>query len=99
MFVEDLDAYFQDFGEAVQVGLPATDEAEMQAIFDDDFQVVNGDYVDVSSSLPVLTVKTEDVVRLGISHGTRIVVRTADYYVTNHQPDGTGMGLLFLRKG
>jgi hypothetical protein len=91
MFVEDLDVFFVDFGEIVEVG-DIGFEQDIKAIFDDDYQVISeSEYADVSTSVPAITVKTADALLVGISRHSRVVVRGAEYVVRESKPDGSGI--------
>ncbi len=91
MFQEDLDVFFVDFGEMVEVGDIGFEE-EIKALFDDDYQVISdSEYADVSTSVPAITVKTADAYAVGISRHTRVVVRGKEYVVRESQPDGAGI--------
>ena len=93
-FIENLDPFFSDWGETVIVdgAFPLT------AIFNDDFQPLDSDYLTVSSSSPQIDVQSADVARLGIVRGTIITIQGTDYSVHDLQPDGTGISVLRLHR-
>jgi hypothetical protein len=91
MFYEtDLAAFFTDFGEAAIL----QDGTEITVIFDAAFSMASPMGVDVESSKPMVTAKSEDVESL--SHGSTITIRDTLYMIVGIQPDGTGITNLFL---
>lgn len=78
--------------------LVVTDTAEsLWAIFDNDYLEVLGD-PGVETRAPVMQCRTSDVEALAIQKDTEIQFDERTYRVHKHQPDGTGMSLLVLRK-
>lgn len=73
------------------------------AIFKRDYQLVSADDIGFESRQPALTCRTSDVVVRAIGKD-QIITGLADdagapitYRVVRHEPDGTGMSVVFLR--
>jgi hypothetical protein len=101
-FKQDLDFIFQDAGEEVLVG-PEYEEEIILGFFGNAHQSFGGgQFVEVSSSQPILIVQNKDVAEYGITTGTRVVVEEEGeevaYFVRDPQPDGNGCTYLQLRK-
>lgn len=69
----------------------------LQAIFDNEF-VESETEPGVEGRQPVLACRTSDVTNLEIRKGTHVTIGTDYYRVQRHEPDGTGMSRLVLRK-
>lgn len=65
------------------------------AIFDAEYVSVLGD-PPIESAGPVLQCRTSDARSYGVRKDTRISIGAETYRVHRHEPDGTGMSLLFL---
>lgn len=68
-----------------------------QAIFDNEF-VESEAEPGVEGRQPVLTCRTSDVGELEIRKGSHVTIGAEVYRVQRHEPDGTGMSRLVLRK-
>jgi hypothetical protein len=95
MFAEDLSAFFADFGASscTVAGQP------VQAIFDNGHAVALGgayDGMGVSTTQPRLTCATAALPADPV--GAVAVVGAVSYVVAEHQPDGTGISVLLLRR-
>jgi len=87
-FVENLDAFFGDFG------LPAiVDGATVDGIFDNQFATALGF---TAGAAPILVCKTEDVST--VEQEAPVTIGSTGYTVTGVEPDGTGLTLLRLSK-
>lgn len=76
--------------------LVSTDQgSEFWAIFDAEYVSVLGD-PPIESAGPVLQCRTSDARSYGVRKDTRISIGAETYRVHRHEPDGTGMSLLFL---
>jgi hypothetical protein len=96
MFVENLAAFFGDFGPAVN-GEPVSATvggASVSAIFDNGYALGSVGPIGMSSSQPMLTLPTANVPANPV--GTAVVVGAANYTVGAHEPDGTGVSQLML---
>jgi hypothetical protein len=97
-FKQDLDFIYQDAGEEVLVG-EDYEEDKILGFFGNAHQSFGGgEFVEVSSSQPILTVQDKDVAEYGITTDTRVVVDEVVYFVRDSQPDGNGNTHLMLRK-
>jgi len=89
---EDLDLFFDDFGQSVTVG-----GATITAIFDNPYKEIDLQSGQVASRDPQLHCKTSDVT--GATKGTTAVVDAVNYTVAEPpMPDGHGMTTLVLKK-
>ena len=69
---------------------------QVSVIFDHDHELYGvGEGVGISGRQTMVTARTMDLP--GIREGSEITVGVSDYLVVSHQPDGTGMTVLFLR--
>jgi hypothetical protein len=89
MFTEDLTAFFPDFGVTATVG-----GADVQVIFDNAAQGTQVGILGMSGTQPAITCKTADLAADPV--GQAVVVAGANYTITQHEPDGTGISLCFL---
>ena len=78
------------FGQPVTVG-----GNSINAIFDNDYALVDLDGVTLESLSPVLHCRTIDVP--SVAQGDAAIVNSVNYTVAEVRPDGTGMTLLRLR--
>jgi hypothetical protein len=62
------------------------------AIFDREYQ----ESLDTSTRVPVLTARTSDAEQFIPRKGAAVTVAGKVYRVREHQPDGTGMTLVYL---
>ena len=87
---EDLDDFFstKEHAQTVLIG-PAGQETSIKAIFESDYHKVEEVYSGISSVLPTLICKTEDVA--SVSQKTRVVIAGIAYRVVDKRPDGTGI--------
>ena len=93
---ENLDAYFDGFGQAVSFTDSSGETVSCTAIFDNGFSAPQiGDLV-IETTDPVLTCKTSDI--SGIESGDSVTVESITYKVIQIQPDGTGISTVFLGK-
>ncbi len=70
---------------------------EFWAIFDRDFSEVLGG-PSVETRQPFLECRTSDVLALGLDKEIDISVGNLPYRVRRHEPDGTGMSRLILKR-
>lgn len=71
----------------------SSDLGEFWAIFDNEYQSATGDGM-VEARGPALTCRTSDVEKLNRS--ATVIVSGVPYKTNKHEPDGTGMSVLFL---
>lgn len=96
MFVENLAAFFGDFGPAVN-GEPVSATvggASVSAIFDAAYSLGSVGPIGMASAQPMLTLATAQVPANPV--GTAVVVGSTNYTVGAHEPDGTGISRLML---
>jgi len=96
-FVEPLDAYFEPWGEFVEVG-NAGHEVSIKGIWEEDFHEISSQYVSVSSSGPSIVVKTSDADLYNLDSGVRLVRKNKTYRVQDRHDDGAGLTDLFLSR-
>jgi hypothetical protein len=72
--------------------LVSTDSGSFWAIFDREYL----EAVDTESRSPVLTARTSDAEWYAARKGTGITIGSTVYRVQRHEPDGTGMSVVFL---
>lgn len=89
MFIEDLDAFFTDFGMPATVGGQA-----VQVIFDNASQGTSVGVLGMAGTQPAITIKTADLAADPV--GAVAVVNGTSYTITQHEPDGTGMSVCLL---
>lgn len=68
------------------------------AVFDAEFAEVLSDPSVETTSPALSAARTSDVLALGINANTDVRVAGAPYRVRRHQPDGTGMSVLPLKR-
>lgn len=90
----DLESFFDEDEFATSVETP---RGPLSAIFDKAFQMSFTD-PGIEGAAPVLTCKTADVVDLQLVKDDLVQVNGGDYKFVRHEPDGTGVSLLVLRK-
>jgi hypothetical protein len=89
MFVEDIAAFFPDFGvDALLAG------ASVRVIFDDAYLQASVGPIGMASSQPVVVIATASVPAEPV--GLLLVVGAKSYQVAAHEPDGTGTSRLLL---
>jgi hypothetical protein len=96
MFVENLAAFFADFGPAVN-GVPVSvtvGGVVVSAIFDNGYALGSVGPIGMASSQPMLTLATASVPANPV--GTAVVVGAVNYTIGAHEPDGTGISQLML---
>lgn len=74
--------------------LVSTDAGPFWAIFDSDYV----DAVDTETRGPVLTARTSDAEQYAKAKDTQITIAGTVYRVRKHEPDGTGMTMIWLGK-
>jgi len=89
MFVEDLSAFWADFGADATI-----DGTAVRAIFDEAYALGTVGAYGMAGSAPVLTLATASVPASPIGLG--VVVGTTNYTIASHEPDGTGLSRLLL---
>lgn len=89
MFVEDLTAFFADFGVPATLGGTA-----VVGVYDNGYTLGAAGMLGVASTQPTLTLPTAQVPADPV--GQAVVVAGKSYLVAEHQPDGTGISRLFL---
>ncbi len=72
--------------------LVAAGPEQFWAIFDREFV----EALDTETRVPALTARTSDAERYAKAKGTAITVGSDSYTVRRHEPDGTGMSVIFL---
>jgi hypothetical protein len=72
--------------------LVAAEDGQFWAIFDREFL----ESVDTETRVPVLTARTSDAEQYIPRKGAAVTVGAVVYRVRRHEPDGTGMTLVFL---
>lgn len=72
--------------------LVRTDAGSFLSIFDREYL----EAVDTETRVPVLTARTSDVERYVPRKGVEVTVGTDVYRVRRHEPDGTGMSMVYL---
>lgn len=75
-----------------------TSQGAFSAIFDNEYVPQTLGALEVESRGPALTCRTSDVERLGLQKDTELTVRGETYRVRKHEPDGTGLSVLLLRR-
>jgi molecular chaperone GrpE (heat shock protein) len=86
--LDNLDVFFTRFG------VEATfDMGPVTVIFDNNFLVA---LEGVETSTPAATIKTSEVLDLGMKHKDQITINEIPYQITGIQHDGTGMTVLLL---
>lgn len=95
VFTENLDLFFKDFGQTVQIG-PSGSAVEVTAIFDNKHYAVTDGVGQWNTTEPTLTVKTSDVA--AYSKGARVIVGGVEYYADSLEPDGTGVTKIKLKR-
>lgn len=68
------------------------DSGDFWAIFDREYL----DAVGTEARVPVLTCRTSDAERYVKAKGTTVTIGSDVYQVQRHEPDGTGMTLVYL---
>lgn len=68
------------------------DSGSFWAIFDREYL----DAVGTEARVPVLTCRTSDAERYVKAKGTAVTIGSDTYQVQRHEPDGTGMTLVYL---
>lgn len=91
----DRQAYMDVFGVEVTLN-PDTTKTKIQAIFDNAHIEIEGNLSVLSTSTPMLTVRTIDV--SGVLQGHELLVENTRYRVRDIQPDGTGITQIELHK-
>lgn len=89
MFVEDLSTFFADFGVAATLNGTA-----VRGVFDNGYALGNVGVIGMAGTQPAFTLPT--AILNGEPVGQTLVVNSASYYVSAHEPDGTGMSRLLL---
>lgn len=89
MFVEDLSLFLSDFGVSATL-----DGATTHGIFDNGYALGNVGLTGMASTQPTFTLPTASI--SGEPEGQTLVVNATSYYVSAHEPDGTGMSRLIL---
>lgn len=89
MFVEDLTAFFADFGVPATLGGNA-----VVGIFDNGHSLGNVGAFGMASTQPALVLPTASVPTNPV--GQAVVVASVGYVVAAHEPDGTGISRLVL---
>lgn len=89
MFVEDPSLFLADFGVAATLEGAAT-----HGIFDNGYALGNVGLTGMASTQPTFTLPTASI--SGEPVGQTLVVNAISYYVSAHEPDGTGMSRLIL---
>ena len=93
MFTEDLSAFMNVAEFATSVTLNGVTKA---AIFDNGYAMADTGPFGVAGSGPTLTLASLDVPANPV--GLLVVANAVSYSIVEHQPDGTGVSLLQLRK-
>lgn len=88
MIVEDISAFFADFGQATTVAGQA-----VTAIFDNAY-ALSGVGIGMAASLPRLTCASADLPASPV--GSAVVIGADTYTVAEHHADGTGISTLLL---
>lgn len=71
--------------------------ATFTALFDAAYQAALSDPA-IEGVHPALTCRTADVERLALTKGLPLTVGGVAYRILRHEPDGTGMSLLVLKR-
>lgn len=72
--------------------LMRVEAGDFWAIFDREYQTA----LDTETRVPVLTCRTSDAERFIKPKGTVVPVGNDTYRVRRHEPDGTGMSIVYL---
>lgn len=73
------------------------DGVAVDGVFDEAYAVLaEGAPVGMEGRQPVLSIRTESVPTN--PHGRPVVVRSVNYTIVGHQPDGAGMSVLILER-
>ena len=91
---EDRLAVVQTFGMEV-----STDKGRFWAIFRKPYVGASVADLDVEERTPQITCRTIDYDRFGGPKGAAIQIGVDAYRVLRHEPDGTGMSVVFLTDG
>lgn len=67
------------------------------AVFDAAYQAALADPA-IEGAHPALTCRTSDVERLALAKGLPLTVAGVAYRILRHEPDGTGMSMLVLKR-
>jgi hypothetical protein len=92
-FVEDFSAFLSTSEFAVSATLAG---APVRGIFENAYQQGAAGFTGMASTQPVLTLATSDVPAQPV--GASLVVNSTSYTIAHHEPDGTGMSVLFLER-
>lgn len=101
-FLAAAEAYVDAVGEEIEYhggGVPAQEFlAEIRAVVEDEFDVVESGEVSVSSRRPSIYVTLESLPRSPEEQGDQVVVRGETFDVVTVQPDGQGGTMLTLKR-
>ena len=90
-FVEDFSPFLATSEFAVSATLAS---ATVRGIFDNAYRQGEVGFNGMASTQPVFTLATSDVPTGSV--GASLVVNATTYTIAHHEPDGTGMSVLFL---
>lgn len=93
MFAEDLSAFFNAAELADTITLSGV---AVSAIFDNAYALGNVGSMGAAGTQPILTLATTNVPANPV--GTLAVVNGTTYSVAAHEPDGTGVSILYLER-
>lgn len=88
-FTADIGAMLDDFGTTVTLN-----GSSVRAVFDNAYAQGTVGPIGMGGTQPVLTLATSDVPASPV--GKTCVVGATTYTVASHEPDGTGVSVLFL---
>lgn len=91
----DLDNFFQEFATTGTLDPGATNETDIDVIFDDAQEVMNLQTGEVLNARPQATCRTGDVSSI-IARTTKIKINSVTYEINNVIDDGTGISILVL---
>ena len=89
MLTETFDPFFTDFAQTATVG-----GVEVMVIFDAAYEAANVGSMVMASTQPAITLATVKVPASAV--GQTVVVAGKSYTIAAHEPDGTGISVLYI---